>query len=206
MYGGSSRTNRSIAFAVNNATFATGQSISVDAGNGVVILADPLAGHFTDASFQFSYRVTGSQYAWYEKYFLGPDGTTWLYVSIAVASLFALILLIIIIWGFVACARRFCCKPKISPDQVQILSHQPVNQNTNRDGPTGAIKLDDLIADGETYQNEVYANNTAKTRMPVSSARPYQMNQQQNMSVDQWQRNVPKAVDDGISRSGRVTD
>jgi hypothetical protein len=127
MYGGTSRTNRSIAFAVNNASFITGQSASVDAGNGVVILVNPMSGHFTDASFQFSFRVSGSTYPWYEKYFLGPEGSTWLYVAIAVAGFFALILLILLIWGFVACCRRFCCKPKISPDQVQTLSHQPVN-------------------------------------------------------------------------------
>ncbi len=80
--------------------------IKVDAGAEAVILVRPRDWRFTPARFQFSYAVVGDQYAFYEKYFLGPDGMTWLIVALSVAGFIALLLVIAIIIAIVYCFRK----------------------------------------------------------------------------------------------------
>ena len=100
-------SNASIALNIGtNATLKMGQLVSVDAGTEAVILVTPRDWRFSPVSFEFKYAVTGDQYPFYEKYFLGPDGMTWLIVAISVASFMALMILISIIICIIYCCRR----------------------------------------------------------------------------------------------------
>jgi hypothetical protein len=103
--------------AGTNTTFKTGQVITVDAGTEAVLLVYAKDYRFNQVSFEFNYAVTGDQYPFYEKYFLGPDGMTWLIVAISVASFMALLIVLSIIIGIVYCCRR---KEKVLPEPAKV--------------------------------------------------------------------------------------
>jgi hypothetical protein len=117
IFGGRSLSNASIALNIGtNKTFKTGQVITVDAGTEAVLLVYAKDYRFNQVSFKFNYAVTGDQYPFYEKYFLGPDGMTWLIVAISVASFMALLIVVSIIIGIVYCCRR---KDKVLPEPAK---------------------------------------------------------------------------------------
>ena len=89
----------------------------MDAGTEAVILVYAKDYRFNQVSFEFNYAVIGDQYPFYEKYFLGPDGMTWLIVAISVASFMALLIVISIIIAIVYCCRR---NDKVLPEPGKI--------------------------------------------------------------------------------------
>jgi hypothetical protein len=78
----------------------------VDAGTEAVILVQAKDFRFRSVSFEFNYAVSGEQYSVAEKYFLGPDGGTWIIVAIAVGSFIGLMIVISFIICLVYCIKR----------------------------------------------------------------------------------------------------
>jgi hypothetical protein len=118
IFGGRSLSNASVALnSGTNKTFRTGQVAAVDTGTEAFLLVYARDFRFSQVSFEFNYAVTGDQYPFYEKYFLGPDGMTWLIVAISVASFMALLLVISIIIGIVYCCRR---NEKVLPEPAKV--------------------------------------------------------------------------------------
>lgn len=102
VWGGNSRTNLSIPLGNK---YKVGSNIVVDVSAGAVVTVRPRENRFSPVKYEFSYAVTGKQYIWIEKYFLGPDGFTYLIVAISVASFMAFLILIAIICCIVKCIR-----------------------------------------------------------------------------------------------------
>jgi hypothetical protein len=78
----------------------------VDVSAGLVLLIQPRDFRFTPVSFEFNYAAVGDEYVWIEKFFLGPDGFTWMIVACSVGGFMGLLVLAAIIYGIVVCVRR----------------------------------------------------------------------------------------------------
>jgi hypothetical protein len=122
IFGGNSRTNASIPQVLNNLTVKAGQLVSVDASMEAVILIRPRDYRFNPTYFEFKFGIDGTQYPWYEAYFIGPDGKTYIIAAIAIASVIALILVIAVILCVVRCVNKVDNKVH---DESEIQKLQP---------------------------------------------------------------------------------
>jgi len=73
LYGGTDRTNASINATFNNGSLNTGQTYSLDVSSGAVLLALPVVNK-QNGGYEFSFKVKGEQYSWWEKWIVGPNG------------------------------------------------------------------------------------------------------------------------------------
>jgi hypothetical protein len=95
----------------------------------MVVLAVPK--NYTTGRVSFKYGVSGERYPFYEAYFLGPDGMTWLIVAISVAGVMAFLIFIVLLLCLIKCIRSCCCKQKVAPEGLhnnKSLSDQPLNK------------------------------------------------------------------------------
>lgn len=131
----------------------------MDVSAGLVLLIQPRDFRFTPVSFEFQYAAIGDEYVWIEKFFLGPDGLTWIIVACSVGGVMGLLVLAAIIYGIVVCVRRARMvksqpyplgggSPGNKSDAMPLGSGKNSGNRITSMIPmngTAAIKLDDLI-------------------------------------------------------------
>lgn len=92
--------------------------------------------------FEFKYGVDGNEYSWFEAYFIGPDGMTYFWAAISIASFIALILIIAIILCIVRCARSVDGVNQVH-DITEVQKLQPNNSsipNQNHETPGNGME------------------------------------------------------------------
>ncbi|CDW88451.1 UNKNOWN [Stylonychia lemnae] len=105
LFGGTSRDNASISIIANNATATVSTEYTVDASTEIIIVVNPNLNQAI-TSFTFSFSISGSQYSWWEKLIMGPNGQIYFWVAIGCGALIVFVLLAVIIFLIVRCCRK----------------------------------------------------------------------------------------------------
>lgn len=105
MYGGSDRSNASVPIILKNGSLSTGVTYTVDISMGAVLLVLP-AVNKTANFYEFTFKVIGEQYSWWESWIVGPNGETYFIVALATAGAVGLLIVVGSIVAIVLC----CCK------------------------------------------------------------------------------------------------
>lgn len=79
---------------------------SVDVSNDIIILALPNANAISSNSFTFEYYISGTEYNWWEKLIIGPNGTKYYIIALACAGAVGAAILLGIILGIVYCCKK----------------------------------------------------------------------------------------------------
>ena len=78
----------------------------VDVSSGLMLLILPTTNKFIGTKFSFTFQVTGSEYNFFEKLVLGPNGKTFMIIGVVMAAVIFIIIFGLIIYGIVKCCRK----------------------------------------------------------------------------------------------------
>jgi hypothetical protein len=95
-----------------------------------MVFVRPRDNRFSPVNFELTYGVIGDEYYQVEKLVIGPHGFTYFIVGCVVAGLIGLILI-----GSIICCIIVCCRGKSKVDDVTIIGHEKL-ENDSRMGTT----------------------------------------------------------------------
>jgi len=105
LFGGNSRENASISVVSNNATVTVGTEYVIDASTEAILLVNPNLNQLI-TSFSFTFVVSGTEYSWWEKLIMGPNGMIYFYVAIGCGAAIVVILISVVVCLIVRCCRK----------------------------------------------------------------------------------------------------